>query len=45
MEIENYKLTQLNTLLKRSNAKVKKTNMVKPQKQQFHFIKSDSDTD
>ena len=43
-EIENYKPTQLNTLLKRSNAKLK-TSMVKPQKQQFHFIQSDSDID
>ena len=30
-EIENYKPTQLNTLLERSNAKIKK-NMVKPRK-------------
>ena len=43
-EIENYEPTQLNTLLKQSNAKLK-TSMVKPQKQQFHFIKSDSDID
>ena len=43
-EIENYELTQLNTLLERSNAEIK-TNMVKPRKRRFHLIESDSDTD
>ena len=41
-EIENYEPAQLNTLLKRFYAEIKK-NMVKPRKQRFHFIESDSE--
>ena len=43
-QIGNYEPTQLNTLLERFCAEIKK-NMVKPRKRRFHFIESDLDTD
>ena len=40
-EIENHEPTQLNTLLERSNAEIKKLTWLNLGRRRFHFIESD----
>ena len=42
---QNYEPIQLNTLLERLYAEIKKKSIVKPRKRRLHSIESDSDTD